>query len=82
MFQEITGLTDGNSRRINLGHRAQAHYVNSFLEEVLRHCPEGTIPPTHRTMEDVVIEGMRIPKDTQVGCYLCSLLLEKEYLKS
>ncbi len=67
MFRELLSLTGGKGeRRVNLGDRAEAHFTNALIDEVTRHCPMATLPPAHKTMEDVVLKGMRIPKGTQV----------------
>ncbi len=66
IFEEVASLTAENSRRISLGDKPEAHYFQAFLEELARHCPMGFIAPPHKTLNDTVIQGKKIPKDTQV----------------
>ena len=39
IHQEISQLTDGNTRPICLTDRANTHYLNAFIDEVGRHWP-------------------------------------------
>lgn len=79
IFSEVSRITVGNRRRVTLEDRPEAHYTNAFIDEVFRHCPEGTIPPPHKTLADVTFRGKFIPKDTQVHTtskqVLCSSLV-------
>jgi len=49
-----------------LADRGKAHLTNAFMEEVSRHCPMAVFPPSHKTVQDSVLDGKRIPKGTQV----------------
>ena len=66
VFREISEITNDNDRRVTLSDRPSANYVNAFIDEIARHSPEGTVPPPHKTMQDVVFQGKKIPKGTQV----------------
>ncbi len=66
LYQEITTISGGNNRRMNLKDQAQAHLVNAFVTEVVRHSPSRVMFPNHEITEDVVFEGKFFPKGTQV----------------
>ncbi len=66
LFSEVSLLTDGGGRPVGLSDRGEAHRVNAFVDEVIRHCPMASLPPAHKTTEDVHFRGFRIPKNTQV----------------
>ncbi len=72
IFNELKSLTADNGRRINLDDRTDAHFTNAFIDEVTRHCEMGIFPPSRKTREDVVFQGKKYPKGTQVcSTYSC-----------
>ncbi len=73
VYQEIKMLTNDNTRQTNLGDRADAHFTNAFIDEVARHFEMGVFPPPHKTLQDVVLQGKRIPKGTQVNVTMYSI---------
>ena len=73
IFQEIDRITDDGNRNVRLSDKEQAHYTVAFIDEVTRHCPFASMPPSHKTLEDVRLQGKFIPKNTQVYILLFML---------
>ncbi len=69
MFEEVSAITDGNSRKIELADKSKAHYCNAFITEVMRHCPIGSFSVPHKTVADTTLGDREIPKGTQVINY-------------
>ena len=69
VFEDIKKSV-GVSGGVALSDKPKLPYVEAFIDEVSRHCPEATTGgPPHKTLEDVVLRGQFIPKGTQVAFY-------------
>ncbi len=66
IFKEISSLTGDNERPINVTDKSNAHFCNSFFDEVLRHSAFATVIPGHMTLKEEQVDGYEIPKGTQV----------------
>ncbi len=53
-----------------LSDRSNTNYVNSFLEEVMRHSHQMDLCVPHAIMEDTSFKGFHFPKGTQVFAHI------------
>ncbi len=64
MYKEIE--KEIGSRIATVDDRANTHYVEAVIMEVMRHCPHMALTIQHQATADFTIDGHHIPKGTQV----------------
>jgi len=64
IFDEMNSVV-GN-RKVTLADKAHLHYLNAFIEEVMRHCPGMQLSVPHSTSKDTYLGGHFIPKGTTI----------------
>lgn len=65
-------------REASIADRQKMPYVNAFLTEVLRFGNVGALAAPHRVIHDVELNGIFIPKETEIIVNLHSILYDEK----
>ncbi|XP_076814858.1 cytochrome P450 2B1-like [Clavelina lepadiformis] len=72
IYQEIKSVV-GEHRMPLLRHKLEMDYTRSFIEETMRFRAVVPLSPSHKTTDDVILNGKTIPKNTEIIANLWSV---------